>query len=550
MSGEKCWPKSWLDVSIKEVLETLDDGRRLHHGWSPQCEKVPALSNEEWGVLKTTAIQDGLFLSEHNKKLPIAIEPRRNLEVKQGDILLTCAGPRNRCGVPCLVRSTRPRLLLSGKMYRFRVLAELVDATYMEGFLRSKESQEKIDRMKTGISDSGLNLTHDRFLRLTIPLPPLNEQRRIVAKIEELFSDLDAGVAALKRAQAKLKRYRAAVLKAAVEGKLTEEWRAEHPATETGQELLTRILQERRQKWEADQLAKFAAAGKEPPKNWKEKYVEPTPPDTAGLPPIPTSWTWSSLESVANLVGGVAKDQKKMSQTGLREVPYLRVANVQRGFLDLSEVKTIMATEQDIAELRLEVGDVLFNEGGDRDKLGRGWVWAGEIDECIHQNHVFRCRLSSLGIQPRFISHHGNTFGKDWFIKAGKQTTNLASISLGVLRRFPVPVPPSSEQSVIVEMVDEKLSQIDAAENQLEHALQRAARLRQSILKKAFEGKLVPQDPNDEPASVLLERLRLSEAVDDRSPNAASPGRSKGRRRNTQKVTELSAGRSRTSHEQ
>lgn len=347
---------------------------------------------------------------------------------------------------------------------------------------------------------------------IPLPLPPLNEQHRIVAKIEELFSDLDAGVAALKRAKANLKRYRASVLKAAVEGKLTEEWRAKHPAKEPASELLARILKERRQKWESDQLAKFAAAGKQPPKNWRDKYVEPKPPETDGLPLIPQSWIWTTLDAMANVVGGVTKDQKKVNQPGMREVPYLRVANVQRGFLDLSEMKTISASEVDIAELRLEPGDMLFNEGGDRDKLGRGWVWSGELSECIHQNHVFRGRLVSQEIQPRFVSHHGNTFGKEWFIKAGKQTTNLASINLGVLRLFPVPIPPAEEQAEIISQVDEILSQIDATEKQIEHGLLRASRLRQSILNEAFSGRLVPQDPKDESASRLLERIRVEKA--------------------------------------
>jgi type I restriction enzyme, S subunit len=191
----------------------------------------------------------------------------------------------------------------------------------------------------------------------------------------------------------------------------------------------------------------------------------------------------------------------------MRTVPYLRVANVQRGFLDLAEMKEIIASETDIAGLRLENGDVLFTEGGDRDKLGRGWVWTGEIEECIHQNHIFRARLFSKDVQPRFVSHHGNTFGQEWFIKAGKQTTNLASINLGILRRFPVPLPPAAEQAEIIVAVDETMSQIAAAGTVIEHGLFRAARLRQSILKRAFEGKPVRQDPNDEPAGVLSERI-------------------------------------------
>ncbi len=129
------------------------------------------------------------------------------------------------------------------------------------------------------------------------PFHRSESKKRILFKIEELFSDLDAGVAALERAKANLKRYRAAVLKAAAEGKLTEELRDKHPAKEPALELLARILKERRQKWEADQLAKFAAAGKEPPKNWRDKYVEPSPPDLSRLSDLPAGWVGSRLDN-------------------------------------------------------------------------------------------------------------------------------------------------------------------------------------------------------------------------------------------------------------
>ncbi len=360
-----------------------------------------------------------------------------------------------------------------------------------------------------------------------IQLPRPEEQRRIIAKIDELFSDLDAGVAALLRARANLKRYRAAVLKAAVEGKLTEQWRAEHPATEPASKLLERILTGRRKKWEADQLARFDAAGKTPPKDWREKYVEPAGPDAAELPALPAEWCWTTLAVIAAIEGGVTKDQKRQRTPTTREVPYLRVANVQRGLLDLRVVKTILAEAEEIESLRLRKGDILFTEGGDRDKLGRGWVWNDEIEDCIHQNHIFRARLFLPLVEPKFVSFHGNFFGQRWFTKTGKQTTNLASINKGVLSRFPIPLPPLTEQRRIVAEVEERLSVVDEVEAQIGADLQRAARLRQSILKRAFEGKLVAQDPADEPASVLLGRIRESRETELRIHPAARAARAR-----------------------
>jgi type I restriction enzyme S subunit len=115
------------------------------------------------------------------------------------------------------------------------------------------------------------------------------------------------------------------------------------------------------------------------------------------------------------------------------------VANVQRGHVDLSVIKDIEATDNEIADLRLQNGDILLNEGGDVDKLGRGWVWEGQTDTCIHQNHVFRARPVAESVNPYFVSHYANTLGQDYFFTAGAQTVNLASVSLRKVRALPAP---------------------------------------------------------------------------------------------------------------
>ncbi len=513
MSELEQLPKSWQVAPLSVVASVNPSKGIIDADHESLAHFVPMASVvEEFGGINASATR------------PLKEIIKGYTAFREGDVLFAKITPCMENGKIAVVPALQHGLGFGST--EFHVLRSSVATLpkWIAHFLSQAAVRRNAQRSMTG-SAGQLRVPSLWLAEQALPIPPVDEQLRIVAKIEELFSDLDAGVAALKRAKANLKRYRAAVLKAAVEGKLTEEWRAKHPAKEPASTLLARILKERRQKWQADQLAKFAAADKEPPKNWRDKYVEPTPPDTAGLPSIPNSWTWATLDAIADVVGGITKDQKKANQPGMREVPYLRVANVQRGFLDLSEMKSISASEDDIADLRLEPGDVLFTEGGDRDKLGRGWVWTGELSECIHQNHIFRGRLVSQDMQPRLVSHHGNTFGKEWFIKAGKQTTNLASINLGILRRFPVPIPPAAEQAEIIAQVDETLSQIDAAEMQIKHGLLRASRLRQSILKQAFEGKLVPQDPKDEPARVLLERLRTTRSAHEENGKAATSAR-------------------------
>lgn len=313
--------------------------------------------------------------------------------------------------------------------------------------------------------------------RFEIPLAPLDQQKRIVAEIEKQFSRLDEAIANLKRVKASLKRYKAAVLKAAVEGRLVETEaelaHREGRGYETGAQLLQRILETRRSQWKG-----------------KGKYKEPAAPDTTDLPELPEGWAWARLDAIAALKGGITVDSKRKDSTA-RSVPYLRVANVQRGYLDLSEVKFIDAPEADINELRLQRGDILFNEGGDRDKLGRGWIWEEQLANCIHQNHVFRARLFLKELSPKLVSWWGNTFGKDYFLREGKQTTNLASINLKKLSAFPVPLPPIAEQHRLVSEVDRRLSLVAEVETQVDVNLQRAARLRQSVLSNAFSGQLL-----------------------------------------------------------
>ena len=163
------------------------------------------------------------------------------------------------------------------------------------------------------------------------------------------------------------------------------------------------------------------------------------------------------MDAIGEVGGGITKGQKRKSEEKLIEVPYLRVANAQRGYLDLSEIKTIQARASDLERYRLQPGDILFNKGGDRDKLGRGWVWEGQTEDCIHQNHVFRVRLVLPEMNSYFLSQHGNTFGRLWFLRTGKQSVNLASINMKVLRAFPIPLAPIAVQTNIIELASEML---------------------------------------------------------------------------------------------
>jgi type I restriction enzyme S subunit len=198
------------------------------------------------------------------------------------------------------------------------LVAEGIDRKWLQSILSSPNVRSQWSKVATGTSNSMRNISQEKVRAVALALPPLKEQRRIVAKVEELLSDLDAGVAALERARANLKRYRAAVLKAAVEGRLTAEWREQHPETEPASNLLECTLTERRKRWEAEQEARFAAAGKTPPKNWREKYAEPTQPDTTGLPGLPHGWCWVRLSQIAMFQNGRPFPSKEYTEEGVK----------------------------------------------------------------------------------------------------------------------------------------------------------------------------------------------------------------------------------------
>lgn len=409
---------------------------------------------------------------------------------------------------------------------------EGIDSDYVAYFLQAFERDILRKCSKHGTTVASIDTASLHSYPLSIA--PLNEQRRIVAKIEELFSDLDAGVAALTRAKANLKRYRAAVLKAAVEGKLTEEWRAKHPAKEPASALLARILKERREKWEADQLAKFAAAEKEPPKNWRDKYVEPKPPETTGLPELPEGWCWATIQQLSFVDVGFAFKSAEYSKEGIR---LLRGENMEPGSLRWNDVR--FWPEDKLAGLEhllVKEGQIILAMDRPMVSAGLKLARAKAYDlPCLLVQRMARLRMFDDAMTDflhcsmqthAFISH-----------LLGDQTgTQLPHISGSGIEEFVTPLPPLMEQQQIAAEAADRLSQIEVAETGIVNSLLRALRLRQSILKQAFEGKLVPQDPSDEPASVLLERLRASQSDHDTKSSSKSNGRPTKRKKSERMV--------------
>ncbi|MEH2235000.1 restriction endonuclease subunit S [Nostoc sp.] len=356
-----------------------------------------------------------------------------------------------------------------------------------------------------------LRVPADYIRNTVIPFPPLPEQYRIVAKVEELFTQLDAGVGLLKKVKAKLKRYRQAVLKAAVEGNLTAYWRTAHQGElEPASVLLDRILKQRREKWEAEQLAKMKAQGKTPKDDsWKLKYKEPVAPDTSDLPDLPDGWCWASLQMIADVID--PNPSHRMPKYVEAGIPFISTENFSPpDSFDFSIGKKVLQETlyQQRRILKIEEGDFVLSRIG---TIGKTRFLPISQDYCISHALVVIKTLDN-SINKRFLRYviSSNTVLNQ--AKKGVQSVGVPDLGMAKIRCFAIPLIPFDEQNKILEEIEDAFSIIDQLEKTIDTNLKRAERLRQSILKQAFEGQLVPQDPKDEPAEKLLERIQAEKA--------------------------------------
>lgn len=319
-------------------------------------------------------------------------------------------------------------------------------------------------------------------------------------------------MAALKRVQANLKRYRAAVLKAACEGRLVpteaELARKEGRSYETGEQLLARILKECRAKWEVDQLAKMQASGKSPKNDdWKKKYKEPEPPDTSTLPAPPEGWVWGSLDQVFLVERGRFSIRPRNDPRYFGgPYPFVQIGDLPR------EGGTIRAFQQTLNEKGLLVSKM----------FSKGTVLVAIVGATIANTGVLSfdscCPDSLVGLRNEnaillSFAEAYLTSMKLSLRRASYASGGQPNISLAMLQPYPLPLPPESEQTRIIMEIQRSLSTVETLQEAVAHRILSADRLRQSVLKRAFEGKLVPQDPNDEPASALLGRIRAERSA-------------------------------------
>ena len=400
------------------------------------------------------------------------------------------------------------------------VLPDEIDPSYTYYYLQT--ARELVESLSGGTTFKEISGTN--AARIPLVIAPLPEQRRIVAEIEKQFTRLDASVGALRRTQANLKRYRASVLRAACSGELVpteaELARAGGREYEPASVLLERILAERRAYWEAQEKR-------------RGKYKEPAAPDESDLPLLPEGWVWSNLDQMASIGTGSTPLTSNAEFYENGTVPWVTSAALM-----VPQVKapTKYVTELAVQECNLSIyapGTLLlamYGEGRTRGNCSELMIEAA-INQAISAIVMRKSARPARPYAKTFLLHN---YDQTRRLSAGGVQPNL---NLSLVKGLAIPLPPLVEQRRIVAEVERRLSVIQQAEAAVDASLQRAERLRQSILKQAFSGHLVAQDPDDEPASVLLERIRAQrEAEQAASATKKRPAR---RRRATPKAQQL-----------
>jgi type I restriction enzyme S subunit len=376
-----------------------------------------------------------------------------------------------------------------------------VDQDFLFHFIR-QESYRKAARatMQSGVGQA--RVPKEFVLNTKLPVPPLSEQRRIVAKIEALQERSRRAREELSEVGPLLEQFQQSVLAAAFRGDLTADWRAAHPHVEPASAHLQRIRAERRHRWEQAELAKYEAKGQKPPKNWQEKYQEPEPIDDSDLLELPRGWCWTSIDIVSEVVRGAsprpAGDPKYFDGD---HTPWITVKEITKDDEIYLTNTTTYLTEAGRAESRfIPAGILLLTNSG----ATLGVPKITKIGGCINDGSV--AIISVSGSFQLYLYFYLQSLTQS--LRQINQGAAQPNLNTDLVRQIMVPIAPAAEQEEIIEKLNVALDIYLLLKREIPEILGEVDQLDQAILAKAFRGELVPQDPNDEPASVLLERIR------------------------------------------
>jgi type I restriction enzyme S subunit len=429
--------------------------------------------------------------------------------LKPGDVLLSIVGT---IGKVALVPPELDGANITQSSVRIRP-GSRVTSDFIRACLQAPLLRAQFDARRLGTGVPRLNVSDVRELK--IPVPPAREQRRVVAKLDALQSKSRRAKDAVDAIPPLLERFRQSVLAAAFRGDLTADWRVKHPDVEPASELLKRIRVERRRCWEEAELAKMQARGKAPKDDrWKADYCQAEPVAVSGLSELPGSWATVELgEVVTRLTNGYVGPTRDIYVD--RGVPYLLSKHVRRNTLRFDEATFI--TEEFNAKnkkSKLRTGDVLL--------VQTGHVGESAVVPPAHEGHnchamIVITPLPSV-LDGSYLSLFFGCPQTQAAFGAIEKGMTLRHLNCHDVIRLPTSVPPLPEQRRIVEVLMPVLRWIDKVAGEMAEQVVALGGLDRAILAKAFRGELVPQDPSDEPASALLQRLQPEDAPPTTAP--------------------------------
>ena len=475
-------------------------------------------------LIQLADVGDGTFTNKSSRFLTSRkAEELRCTYLKKGDILVArMPAPLGRACIFPLDGNEQHVTVVD--VCIIRTDPDQVDRTYLCHAINYIRVRQQIEDLQTGTTRK--RISRRNLSTVQIPLAPVIEQRRIAARINDLFSQLDSGVQSLATARSALDTYQHAVRRNAFQGALTAQWRAtggDH--VESTEALLARMCKEREDRHQ-DRLADWRTSigkwnierrtRKKPSKPRNTVHVVPLDPEQiASLPELPDGWIWCRVEETGDVQLGRQRSPKHASGANMR--PYLRVANVFESRIDTSNILRMNYTPSEFRTYELRRGDILLNEGQSLELVGRPAMFNGEVAGCCFQNTLVRFRPASgldAGYALQVFIHYLKT-GR--FRQIAKWTNNIAHLGARRFAALEFPLCPILEQQEIVRVLEDQLTAIQRVEREIDAALSSLDTLRQAVLKRAFCGQLARQDPDDERASVLLERISARTEADHES---------------------------------
>jgi type I restriction enzyme S subunit len=415
-------------------------------------------------MLRVTDVKDGRIDATklYNISHELDTEFQRT-KLRGGEVVISIQGSVGRVGVV-------PPELAGANVSRTLAVIRLKDpsmATWVHRALETPGAQEAMRQLTGGTTRDSLNLRDLRVIDL--PIAPESARQSILASVSSGLSLIESSTNHVGAARLAIGRFRQAVLAEACSGRLTADWRRSHPPLHSAQEL----IEESRGRATAQALD-------------RDEWTSPTWLD------LPTSWVWARVRELANVRGGIQKQPKRAPISNT--YPYLRVANVQRGSLNLSEMHDFELFDDELATYRLEAGDLLVVEGnGSPNEIGRAALWHGEISDCVHQNHIIRVR--PVGMSSAFLELFWNSpVAAQEIASLAVTSAGLYSLSTKKIGDVPIPVPPLEEQYEIAQRVHELLGVADVLVERIGKALKSVSRSSEAILAKAFRGELAATD--------------------------------------------------------